>query len=169
MRKYVFRHWRGNGQVIADVMKDSYRDYPKKSMNKNARFHTLADCIVQVISEKEFLAERLKFSVKAHNDAVIKYGMGSWNLIEEKIKLEKEPTQKIIVPLKRYEKTPLERSLDRRFGYKKRSVLEDVEKTYAEAISKFGTFAVKVETDLVEAQLYKVKSYEIEIINKNIN
>lgn len=83
MKKFVLRHWRGNGQVVADVMKDWYYDYPKNSMNRRARRCSLAECIVQVISQEEYLAEMLKISVDAHNRAVKKYQLGSWNLIKE--------------------------------------------------------------------------------------
>jgi len=83
MRKFVLRHWRGCGQVIADVMKDYYYDYPKNSMNRNARRYSLSECIVQVISEEEFLKEMLKISVEAHNRAVKKYQLGSWKMINE--------------------------------------------------------------------------------------
>lgn len=53
MKKFCLRHWRGNGAVIASAIKDSYYDYPKRSMNRNARRYSLAECIVQVITEQE--------------------------------------------------------------------------------------------------------------------
>jgi len=71
----------------------------------------------------------------------------------------------ITVPLKRFEKTDLENELDRHFGKKPRSVYDDINKTYTEAIAKHGTEYVKVQTDLVEPMLYKVGPYEINIIN----
>lgn len=33
MRKYCLRHWRGDGQIIPDVVRDKYYDYPR---NKRA-------------------------------------------------------------------------------------------------------------------------------------
>ena len=59
-KKFVLRHWRGNGQVIPDLMKDSYYDYPKKSMNRNARRYSLAECIVKVITFEEFKEDMIK-------------------------------------------------------------------------------------------------------------
>ena len=52
MKKYCLRHWRGNGQIIADIVKDKYYDYPK---HRNKRPYSLAECIVKIISEKEYL------------------------------------------------------------------------------------------------------------------
>lgn len=82
MKKFCLRHWRGNGSVIPDVVKDSYRDYPKRSMNRNARSHSLAECIVQVISEDEYLKRILeKDGVEFHNKKVKELGLGNWKLI----------------------------------------------------------------------------------------
>lgn len=73
MRKYVLKHWRGDGQVIPDVMKDFYDDYPKY---RNIKVK-LKDCIVQVLTEKEYLSEVLKmYGVESHNEKVKKYTMG---------------------------------------------------------------------------------------------
>lgn len=81
MKKFVLRHWRGNGQVIPDVMKDKYYDYPR---HRNIAPYSLADCIVQVISEKEYLKYLLdRYGIKEHNRAVFKHKLGDWNLIEE--------------------------------------------------------------------------------------
>lgn len=86
MKKFCLRHWRGNGQVIADVMRDSYRDYPKRSMNRNARSHSLAECIVQVISEDEYLKWILdRYGIEEHNKNVKKHQLGSWKLINKSI------------------------------------------------------------------------------------
>lgn len=82
MKKFVLRHWRGNGMIIADIMKDWYYDYPKNSMNRNAGKTTLAQCIHKVISEKEYLEEMLKISVEHHNKMVNKYKLGNWKLIK---------------------------------------------------------------------------------------
>jgi hypothetical protein len=68
MRKYVLRHWRGNGQVIPGLMKDSYQDYPK---HRNVRPYKLSECICSVL-----------YGVEEHNKAVKKYCMGDWNLIK---------------------------------------------------------------------------------------
>ena len=82
MKKFVLRHWRGNGMIIADIMKDWYYDYPKHPMNRNAGKTTLAQCIHKVISEDEYLEEMLKISVEHHNKMVLKHGLGSWKLIK---------------------------------------------------------------------------------------
>lgn len=83
MKKFVLRHWRGNGVIIADVMKDRYYDYPKNSMNKNAGYVTLAQCICKVITEEEYLAEMLRVSVEHHNKMVNNHNLGSWKLIKK--------------------------------------------------------------------------------------
>lgn len=81
MRKYVLRHWRGNGQVIPDLMKDFYQDYPK---HRNIRPYKLSECICSVLSEKEYLKFVLeRYGVEEHNKSVKKYCMGDWNLIKE--------------------------------------------------------------------------------------
>ena len=82
MKKFVLRHWRGDGSIIADIMKDKYYDYPKNSMNRNAGYTTLAQCIYKVITEKEYLAEMLKISVEHHNKMVHKHKLGNWKLIK---------------------------------------------------------------------------------------
>lgn len=80
MKKFVLRHWRGNGQVIEDIMKDYYHDYPK---SRNMKPYKLSDCICQVISEKEFLQRILeKYGIEEHNKAVVKYKLGNWNIIK---------------------------------------------------------------------------------------
>lgn len=75
------------------------------------------------------------------------------------------PSREVIVDLKRFEKTDLERNLDRTFGTLDRSIHDDVFRTYSEAIGSFGTSNVKVRTDLLSPQIYKVSMFEIEIIN----
>lgn len=70
----------------------------------------------------------------------------------------------IIVPLKIYEKTELEKELDTHCGFKLRTVYEDIEKTYNEAIFKYAQTNIKIETDLIEPQIYKFGNQEVEII-----
>lgn len=57
MKKFCLRHWRGNGSIIPDILKDKYYDYPH---HRNKRPYTLAECIVKVLSEKEFKEYVLK-------------------------------------------------------------------------------------------------------------
>ena len=84
MKKFVLRHWRGNGQIIPDIMKDRYYDYPKRSMNRNAGWCSLKDCIYKVISQEEYLKEILKmWGVKVHNQKVKQHQLGNWNLLKE--------------------------------------------------------------------------------------
>lgn len=71
----------------------------------------------------------------------------------------------IIVPLKRYEKTKLALELDREFGFQHRTVYEDVEQTYHEAICKYGQLNIKVRTNLVPPQKYKFAGNEVEIVD----
>lgn len=52
MKKYCLRHWRGNGQIIADVVKDKYNDYPK---HRSKRAYSGSECIVKTITEEEYL------------------------------------------------------------------------------------------------------------------
>ena len=75
------------------------------------------------------------------------------------------PSREVIVDLKRFEKTDLERDLDRTFGTLDRSIHDDVYKTYSKAMGEFGTRNVKVKTDLLPPQIYKVFAEEIEIVN----
>lgn len=83
MRKYVLRHWRGNGQVIPDLMKDKYYDYPK---HRKVQPYTLSECIVSVLTEKEYLQYILDiYGIEKHNESVKKYCMGDWNLIKETV------------------------------------------------------------------------------------
>lgn len=86
MKKFVLRHWRGNGEVIADVMRDKYFDYPK---HRNKPPITLATCIVQVISQEQYLEEMVKIGgVELHNKQVKKLHLGDWNLIKEEEKMK---------------------------------------------------------------------------------
>ena len=82
MKQFVLRHVRGNGQIIADIMKDFYHDYPK---HRNMRPYKLSECIHQVLSQKEYLEYvKNKYGIEEHNRMVIKHKLGNWNLIEEK-------------------------------------------------------------------------------------
>ena len=84
MKKYCLRHWRGNGQVIPDIVKNRYYDYPKNSMNRNARVITLAESIVKIISEEEYLKEMLDtWGVESHNRAVKRLKLSKDKLIKE--------------------------------------------------------------------------------------
>lgn len=56
-KKFVLRHWRGNGQIIPSVMQDKYYDYPK---HRNRRPYSLAECIYKVITFEEYKEEVLK-------------------------------------------------------------------------------------------------------------
>ena len=69
MKKFVLRHWRGNGQIIPDIMRDKYYDYPK---HRNKRPYSLSQCIVQVISQKEYMEEVLNMWGKEALDQKIK-------------------------------------------------------------------------------------------------
>lgn len=80
--KFVLRRWRGDGNIIADVLKDKYRDYPKNSMNRNARVISLSECIVQVITEEEFLEKCLLVGKDHHNRMVNRYFLGKEKLIK---------------------------------------------------------------------------------------
>lgn len=81
MKQFVLRHWRGNGQVIPDIMKDFYHDYPK---HRNIRPYKLSECICQVLSQKEYLEYVLnRYGILEHNKMVIKHKLGNWNLIKE--------------------------------------------------------------------------------------
>jgi hypothetical protein len=81
MKKYVLRHWRGNGQVIPDTMKDHYYDYPK---HRNIRPYKLSECIVSVLTEDEYLKFVLeRYGVEEHNKMVKKHGMWDNRLIKQ--------------------------------------------------------------------------------------
>lgn len=81
MIKFCLRRWRGDGSIIPDILKDKYFDYPKKSMNRNARVIYLSECIVQVITEEDFLKECLLISIDHHNKMVKKYRLGKEKII----------------------------------------------------------------------------------------
>lgn len=70
----------------------------------------------------------------------------------------------VTVPLKRYEKTNLELELDKEFGFKHRSVYEDIEQTYYDTIYKHGHTNIKIKTNLIPPQKYKFAAEEVEII-----
>jgi len=70
----------------------------------------------------------------------------------------------IVVPLKKYEKTKLALDLDKQFGFKHRTVYEDIEETYYEAIQKYGQTNIKIKTNLIQPQKYKFANEEVEIV-----
>ena len=80
-------------------------------------------------------------------------------------KYTKDGERYIIVDLKKFEKTDLEREIDREFGTRDRSIYDDVVSTYREAKSEYGTLNIKIRTDVLEPQIYKSGGAEIEIIN----
>lgn len=81
MKKYVLRHWRGNGMVIPDAMKDHYYDYPK---HRNIRPYKLSECIVSVLTENEYLKYVLeRYGVEEHNKMVKKHDMWDNRLIKQ--------------------------------------------------------------------------------------
>ena len=70
----------------------------------------------------------------------------------------------ITVPLKRYEKTSLALELDKELGFKHRTVYEDIEQTYYDAICKHGHKNIKIKTNLIPPQKYKFMDEEVEIV-----
>lgn len=53
-------------------------------MNRNAGWNSLATCIVQVISEEQYLKEVLDmWGVKVHNKKVRQHQLGDWKLLPE--------------------------------------------------------------------------------------
>lgn len=49
--QFVLRHWRGCGQVIPDIKRKKYYDYPR---HRNKPPYYLNECFVQDITEDEF-------------------------------------------------------------------------------------------------------------------
>lgn len=70
----------------------------------------------------------------------------------------------ITVPLKRYEKTNLALELDKKFGFKHRTVYEDIEQTYYDTISEHGHTNIKIKTNIIPPQKYKFAAEEVEIV-----
>lgn len=70
----------------------------------------------------------------------------------------------IIIDLERFEKTDLERDLDKQFGYRPRTVYEDIQQTYLNAVYTHCQFNIKIQTNLVPPQIYKFGAHEVEII-----
>lgn len=69
--QFIMRHWRGNGQIIPDIMKDKYFDYPK---HRNKRPYTLSECLVKVITVEEYKEDVLKmWGQEALNRVIKKY------------------------------------------------------------------------------------------------
>lgn len=72
--------------------------------------------------------------------------------------------EELIVPLKRYEKTTLALKLDKELGFKHRTVYEDIEQTYYDAIYEHGHTNIKIKTNLIQPQKYKFAANEVEIV-----
>ena len=72
--KFILRHWRGNGQIIPDIKKSHYRDYPKHSMNRNAKTHTCKQVIVREITREEYEQEFIQ-----------KWGQKQWEINKKKL------------------------------------------------------------------------------------
>jgi len=53
--KYVWRRWRGNGSIIADIMKPKYYDYPK---HRHKRPFLLSEVFVKEITREQYFAEK---------------------------------------------------------------------------------------------------------------
>lgn len=70
----------------------------------------------------------------------------------------------ITVPLKRYKKTNLDLELDKESGFKYRTVYEDIEQTYYDAIYEHGHTNIKIKTNLIPPQKYKFAAEEVEIV-----
>jgi len=79
MTKFVLRHWRGDGQIIPDVMREAYQDHPK---HRKVRPYKLSECLYKVLTEAEYLGEVLKKrGVVEHNKAIYKYRLNVNKLI----------------------------------------------------------------------------------------
>lgn len=64
--KYVWRRWRGNGSIIADVMKPKYYDYPK---HRKKRPYLLSEVFVKEITKEQYL---LELKMNACDDHVLR-------------------------------------------------------------------------------------------------
>ena len=80
------------------------------------------------------------------------------------ISLDDFHKEDIVVPLKRYEKTKLALELDKEFGFKHRTIYEDIEQTYYDTIYKYGQTNIKIKTNLIPPQKYKFAAEEVEIV-----
>lgn len=71
------------------------------------------------------------------------------------------------IQLERFEKTNLEKDLDRTFGREsdEKLVYNDIEKTYLKYIYEKGTTDITIITDLVEEQIYKFSMFEVKVKN----
>lgn len=73
----------------------------------------------------------------------------------------------IVVSLKRFKKSEfteeLQRKLSRRIEH---TIWDDVEKSYYEAIFRYGQTEIKIKTHLLKPQVYMFASFEVEIINE---
>jgi hypothetical protein len=70
-----------------------------------------------------------------------------------------------IVDLEHFDKTDLERELDKKFGHSPRTVLQNVERTYFKYLRKYASTNITVRTNKLNPQIYKVGAEEINIIN----
>ena len=53
--RYIWRRWRGNGSIIADIWKPIYHDYPK---HRRKRGYRVEEVFVKDITEEEYLEEK---------------------------------------------------------------------------------------------------------------
>lgn len=72
-KQFVLRHWRGNGQIIPDVKRKKYFDYPK---HRNKPPYYLSECFVRDISVEEYKAKVLSlWGQEALNRVIKKYNL----------------------------------------------------------------------------------------------
>lgn len=71
----------------------------------------------------------------------------------------------MVVDLESFEKTELEKVLDKIFGGKDRNIYDDIEDTYKKYMWKHSTTNIKIKVKELEPQIYKVGVEEIEIVN----
>lgn len=75
--------------------------------------------------------------------------------------------EEIFVDLEEFEKTDLERDLDRTFGRRERTVYDNIVSTYEKHMWLNGNTNITVVTDEVPEQIYKSANLEIKIkVNK---
>lgn len=72
----------------------------------------------------------------------------------------------IVIPLKRFEKSKFIEELQWEIKkYIEHTIWDDVEQTYTEAMWKYRRTDIKISTDLIEPQIYKFGTNEVEIVN----
>jgi hypothetical protein len=72
----------------------------------------------------------------------------------------------IIIPLKRFEKSKFIEELQWKIKkYIEHTIWDDVEQTYTEAMCKYARTDIKINTNLLEPQIYKFAANEVEIVN----